>query len=251
MNVLLNFFALTPKRWKSGLIYCLLHRAKTICANNNMFNNEVIKLREMFSKNSYPSRFFDFILNRFISRQSSDQHEIDSEEEIIDLDKPDTILLNVPYFGKCSEKFGKKLSAIFENKFGLNVVIVYSTFKIGSYFKLKSCTPLELVSNVVYLFTCVRDARTSYIGMTSQHLITRVNEHTIKPNRKSEVKNHILHCQTCQNHKITIKNFKPIKHCRDDFETKIFEALIIKKRRPNLNKQLFAQGAGYLLRVFR
>ena len=56
-NVLLNFFALSTKRWKTGLIYCLLHRAKTICTNINLFNNEVTKLREMFSKNSYPARF--------------------------------------------------------------------------------------------------------------------------------------------------------------------------------------------------
>ena len=44
-GLLLNYNAYCPKKWKSGLISCLLHRAKLICSNNLLFLNEVGLLR--------------------------------------------------------------------------------------------------------------------------------------------------------------------------------------------------------------
>ena len=38
-NVLLNFDAVTPIKWKEGLIFCLLHRAWTVCSNTELFSN--------------------------------------------------------------------------------------------------------------------------------------------------------------------------------------------------------------------
>ena len=34
---------------------------------------------------------------------------------------------------------------------------------------------MPLMANVVYQFTCLRDANSTYIGKTIQHLATRVN----------------------------------------------------------------------------
>ena len=36
-----NFAAVYPFRWKSGLVFCMLHRAKLICSNNSLFFKEV------------------------------------------------------------------------------------------------------------------------------------------------------------------------------------------------------------------
>ena len=44
-NLFLNFNAMCPTKWKSGLIFCLLNRAKSICSSNFLFDNEV-KLRK-------------------------------------------------------------------------------------------------------------------------------------------------------------------------------------------------------------
>ena len=41
-----------------------------------------------------------------------------------------------------------------------------------------SLTPLPLMANVVYQFTCLRDANSTYIGKTILHLATKVMEHT-------------------------------------------------------------------------
>ena len=37
-GVLLNYNANCPKKWKSGLILCLLYRAELICSNNFLFS---------------------------------------------------------------------------------------------------------------------------------------------------------------------------------------------------------------------
>ena len=40
-GLLLNFYAFCPQKWKSGLILCLLHRAKLICSSKMLFNWEI------------------------------------------------------------------------------------------------------------------------------------------------------------------------------------------------------------------
>ena len=40
-GLLLNFSALCPNSWKSGLIMCLLHRAKNICSSTKVYDQEL------------------------------------------------------------------------------------------------------------------------------------------------------------------------------------------------------------------
>ena len=51
-GLFLNFDAICPLKWKSGLIMCMLHRAKLICSNDNLFFAEVNKLRSLFLANN-------------------------------------------------------------------------------------------------------------------------------------------------------------------------------------------------------
>ena len=126
---------------------------------------------------------------------------------------------------------------------------VYCTFKVNTYFRLKYRTPFLLQSRVIYPFHYLRDAGTSYIGKTKRYLIDMVKEHTAfgSLTRKSEIKSHIQRCQDCFDAKINWEHFRILRKCRDPFETKIQEARMIKKIKPNLNKQLYANGASYLL----
>jgi len=66
-GLLLNFKALCPMKWKSGLVSCLLNHVKSICSNQLLFNNEVLKLCQMFFLNGYPYWFFNKILRHFLS----------------------------------------------------------------------------------------------------------------------------------------------------------------------------------------
>ena len=43
------------------------------------------------------------------------------------------------------------------------------------------------------------------------------------------------------------KTFEVRKQCKSDFQAKIHEALLMKKNRPSLNKQLYAHGLYFLI----
>ena len=156
----------------------------------------------------------------------------------------------VPYIGSASKQFTKSLSELVYREFGLKFRVVYDTFKINSYFKLKTKTPHALCSNVVYQFRCSCDTNLAYVGMTTRHLAARACEYLVLAGpQKSAIKEHIRACAICCEEKYTVNSFQ-IKSCHTEYETKIQEALLIKKLNPKSNKQLYAKGASFLLSIF-
>ena len=104
---------------------------------------------------------------------------------------------------------------------------------------------MPLMANVVYQFTCLRDANSTYTGKTIQHLVTRVREHTTSP---SAIKENLPSCTTCKDNYSCI-GFKVIDSANSDFEVSIKEALYIKHKNPDLNKQLSTQGMSFMLKM--
>ena len=47
-----------------------------------------------------------------------------------------------------------------------------------------------------------------------------------------------------------IHRFSVIKKCSSDYDSKVHEALLIKKHQPKLNKQLYENGSSFLLQLF-
>ena len=94
----------------------------------------------------------------------------------------------------------------------------------------------------------------SYIGMTTQQLGIRANEHlSLQLNsKKTAIKNHkiILTCEKCKCENFNVNNCKLVKKCNNEYETKIQEALFIKQQNPTLNSQLYASGSSFALNVF-
>ena len=127
----------------------------------------------------------------------------------------------------------------------IDVKVVFSSFKVKNYFSLKCHTPMPLMANVVYQFTCLRDANSTYIGKTIRHLATRVKEHATS---SSAIKEHLSSCTTCKDN-YSCNSFKVIDSANSDFEVSIKEALHIKHRNPNLNKQLSTQGMSFMLKI--
>ena len=248
-GVLLNFSAVVPASWKVGLVMCLLHQAKTICSSDFYFKSEVSKLSDMFCLNGYPKTFFDRAFKKFQDKQNADI--IPTVDE--NLEEIQTVNLTIPYIGEASNLFAKQMRSLFKTNFNVKLLPVFTSSKIGDYFSLKSDTPFPYSTNVVYQFNCLRDAGCSYIGQTKRHLLTRVNEHLSldKPGGpKSEIKTHIYKCPSCHKRFLNIDNFKVLKKCKTSYDTRIHEALKIKKFRPKLNKQLLKNGASYLVKVF-
>ena len=118
---------------------------------------------------------------------------------------------------------------------------------MGRVFQLKDQTPFLLRSNVVYKFSY---EHISYIGMTSRHLVTRVKEHLNLGDlhTHSAIKDHLYSCNICSNIKHSIKSFRILRQCANNYDTKINETLLIKRYKPELNRQLFNNGTSFLLK---
>ena len=248
-GVLLNFAAIAPMKWKFGLIQCLLNRVWDICSSSTYFDIEVGKLRDMFASNGYPVQVFKTALERFRKfKTSSKDKNTDSENDLISI--------KIPFIGSSSVKFAKSLSAIFKDTFGTKLNPVYTSYKVKTYFGLKSRTPKFLCSNVIYEFKCLCDTSISYIGVTSRPLITRVEEHlnsSLKSTTAdSAIRKHLNTCQKCfaDTRSNQLDYFEILRNCSSSYTAKIQEALLIKRHNPNLNIQQFNKGASFTLKVY-
>ena len=164
-NVILNFAAAAPNKWKAGLIFCFLHRARKICSSADIFSREVHLLRDLFCENGYPIKFFEKVFEKFQQRISSPPQD----DEASDDEDTRPYILKLPFVQNESAVFAKKLQNILLQKLGVQIKIVYKSCKLSSFFSLKDRTPLPLSTNVVYLFACSRDVNTTYIGETTPH----------------------------------------------------------------------------------
>ena len=203
----------------------------------------------MFIANAYPAYFFNNLLDHFcnVSENAPMADEITNDDIPI-------VIFKVPYFGKCSRTFANDITNLISRKFPIKIRIVFSTLKVKSYFVLKCFSPVYLSSNVVYRFNCMSESCTdSYIGYTSRHLYERCDEEHLnfKTKKQSEVKDHVMHCLSCKESKLSFRVFSVLRHCRSETHAKLFEAFCIKRFHPTLNKQLFAQGASKILHIWK
>ena len=224
---------------------CFLNCAHRICSSAELFYKEVATLKSMFIQNAYPVQFFNKVYQRFMKKLNTQVPNTSTGDEI-----SLKFNLRVPYIGKQSLKFGKKMSALLGSKFDIDVNVVYTTTQIGSFFRLKCRTPHPVLSRVVYKFTCLGDQTNSYVGMSERHLITRVGDH-LRKSSKTAVGQHVRSCQTCHQTKLSVTDFEILHKCRTDRETKIYEALKISSQNPKINRQVHQnRGASFILNVF-
>ena len=239
-RLLLNFNAFCPKISKKGLLLCPFNRAKITCSTDYLFQKEVAYLKNIFYSNGYPIPLFNKILCQFQNEKTDNK----TEKEFINL-------FIIPYLGKISKEFSLQIQSLIKKRFDTKITIVYKTTKVQEYFSLKNKTPLILNLNVVYKFTCSRDVNVTYIGTSARYLSSRTGEHlNVSRSGKSAIKEHIRKCSSCKTQPNNMKQFEIIKKCQTSYEAKIHEALVIKRSNPVLNKQLYANGASYLLNVF-
>jgi len=71
--------------------------------------------------------------------------------------------------------------------------------------------------------------------MSSRHLVMRAKEHlNLSSVKYSVVKNHLINYKVCSVPTSTFTNFKVLRKCSSEFDTKINETLLIKKLNPSL-----------------
>ena len=123
-----------------------------------------------------------------------------------------------------------------KNHMNLDIWTIYETTRIRDYFKLKDSVEKDILSKVVYQFSCSGDSRVQYIGYTNRTLQERVKEHL---GGKTAVSDHVGTCETCNGEGVSINNFDVLKKCRNWGDTSsVYEAIFIQRRNPILNRQL-------------
>ena len=119
----------------------------------------------------------------------------------------------------------------------------YAYFKIT----ISRINHFKTITRVVVFTGCARwqmffDRR----RWSSMFLYSGGQEHATS---SSAIKEHLSSCTTCKDN-YSCNSFKVIDSANSDFEVSIKEALHIKHRNPNLNKQLSTQGMSFMLKIF-
>ena len=251
-DVVLNHTAIAPTKWKTGLIKCFLHRADVVCSNEKLRKEEINKLRNICTRNGYSTQFFEKAKTEFenkkkkrmenLQNQSTNENENTKKDEKLPIS-----IFKIPYVGKTSEFFGRRIKKLMKMQ-EKEIRVVYQTTKVSESFQLKDPIPKELQAKVVYEFTCRGDPDVSYIGKTDRTLKERYREHV---RGGTAISDHITVCQECDKKGVTLNDFKVLKRCRYKTDTPKFEAVLIKEKDPKLNRQLVKPGGKqYTLVVF-
>ena len=119
-------------------------------------------------------------------------------------------------------------------------IVFKSQRKLANIFRFKDLLPFDLVSGVVYKYTCGR-CNSSYYDKTDRHLKVRSVKHIgispltfrkVKPSKESAIRDHLLNC----NNILSFDEFTILAYGLHKYILEIKESLLIKRDRPVLNK---------------
>ena len=117
----------------------------------------------------FPLSLIDKVTYNYLDKQFSESSD---EKKIENLR-----YFKLPFIGKFStftkSKINKLAKKYCEN---VSVKIIFTSFKIGQTFSSKDLVPKGLKSNVIYKFCCA-GCNACYIGETTTHISTRIQEH--------------------------------------------------------------------------
>ena len=227
-GLLTNFFSFTPAGYKAGLVKTLVDRAFKINSSKSSFFTDCGKIKYYLQKNSFPLRFLDTIIGKFMTGKS--KGNISAVEQ-----KPEPRYYKLPFVGHFSSITQKKLNSIIKQccKDEVSVKFIFTPFKIGSLFSLKDSLPLTHRANVVYKFSCA-GCNASYIGETTRQLCVRANEH-LQTDKKSSVYRHIHYESLPCKDICDASCFSVLDSAPSEYQLKIKEGLHISWEKPALN----------------
>ena len=192
-----------------------------------------------FSNNGFPKILFEKVIKKAVNSNNPHKNDERKQKNVATVH---TLVL--PYFGKVSDTFRRKMDAM-SRKLNIEVRTVFRPFKISNYFSLKAKCPDSLKSMLVYRYRCPKNGGTTYIGRTKRHFLVRMKEHMTASQSPSAIFNHVIDCD-CSASK---ENFEIIYKAKNTYELNIAEALLISNYKPDLNRNLANNGASLFLKL--
>ena len=248
-GVYLNWYSLTSKKYKLGLINCLLDRIWKICSDPEIIDLEVKRTKSILLTNNYPLKILDEHIARFVRKKKNLVPIIDPNEYKLNAtDVPkDEIWLKLPFYGPDADEFGCKFENFVNSNFRTTkLCVVFTTpTEIGKNFKFKDrVDELEKQSLIVYQISCSQ-CEASYIGKTERIFTHRLKEHSrpkvnsLDNNKTSDSAVYNHHLET--GHIIDYNSTKILDRADSDRKLQIKELLHIDQKKPTLNIQLNSQ----------
>ena len=232
-----HFDSFLPEVYKGGMIYTLGYRCFKICFDWGKFHEELNFLKHVVLKNGYPLPFIDKCFKIVINKLGIKRPQVTTVER-------KTLILSLPYRGdiclQTRTKFIKSFKS-FLNCCKLQIVFK-SQMKLANVFRFKDRLPFDLVSGVVYKYTCGR-CNSCYYGETDRRLKVRSGEHIgispltfrrVKPSKESAIRDHLLNC----NNMPSFDEFTILAYGHHKYILEIKESLLIKRDKPILNKNI-------------
>ena len=166
-----NFSSFMPDTYKKGLVSTLLYRAYMICSSFQTLHDEIEKLKKIFSKNGYPSKFVDKCILKFFNKL------YEKKDPVATVPKKELVMF-LPFLGTTSWKIKNDLiRTIRKNAPFCNIKIIFKTTKrLSSCFMFKDKFPKSLLAGVIYKYTCAK-CKLCYIGCTKRYWEKRLEEH--------------------------------------------------------------------------
>ena len=210
-----------PRNYKTAAMRALFFRAKRISSNDNLYSQACKTITEIFIGNGYSRKLIDSVKQE--AEQSVERRTVGIGQE-----NPSTTCKYLYWKFPFIEDKYKSLKASIKNlnsKIPEDIKIrpVFRTFKTSMFFRNKDVISPDLKSKCVYAYTCGQ-CKVVYLGETSRHLITRINEHIDGYPNPTEVSLHP--------HKATRDNFKIVGSSEHH---KILESIMIREHTDLLN----------------
>ena len=148
-GLLTNFYSFVPFSYKSGLIRILIDRTFKINNTRAGFHLDINNLIKTLKRNLFPSNIIENVVRKFLNNNfTSDSSQSAAHKE-------NCFYFKLPYIGPFSittQRRIKKLVSTFCSD--LDIKLVFTPFKIKSWFGVKDPIPAGLRSRVIYKFSC-------------------------------------------------------------------------------------------------
>ena len=256
MGVCLHANSECPERYKKAVLTSYLKRAYGVSSSWDLFNAEIMRIKQVLVNNGYSNSFVDKHVKHFLDKvEIMTPHD---SANIVNVEKCLYYRNQFTYNYRQDERVLRNI--VFNNVIPsgceLKLVIYYKSMKTSNFVMRNNLAfgkqRTLAKTNLVYEFNCPIDGcshlhQTSrYIGMTTCCLSRRLSYHL----QNGAIQEHFLNVHGPRITRDQIVQGTTIRFRESDVERlRILEALIIKQEFPSLNNQ--ETGANRILKLYR
>ena len=154
------------------MLYTLLHRAYNICSNYANLHQEIVYLKSVWQKNSFPLFFIDKGVHKFLKSLFLKRHHLKPSSE------KKEVIISLEFLGKLPLQVKKQSNDIFRSchKNVKLTVVFKSPNRMRNAFCITEQLTKNINSKVLYRYTC-NTCNSFYVGKTKRHLLVHHYEY--------------------------------------------------------------------------